>query len=281
MSMSYKADVFNVMIASPGDVKAERAQVREVIHEWNAVHSRSRRIVLLPIGWETHSAPEMGANPQTIINRQVLDRCDLLIGVFWTRVGTATTDYASGTVEEIEKHVESGRPAMLYFSSQPAALDTVDPDQYKQLRDFKSSCQQRSLYEGYEDLTEFRNKFARQLQIVINENEAFKVSDEAVATFSELDSKVPILSDEAQLLLKEACADSHGSIMHIRYIGGTDIQTNGKNLIASRNPRELARWEGALNELLELGFLARRGSKGDSYQVTNQGYTFADTIPAK
>ncbi|MBA1191077.1 DUF4062 domain-containing protein [Pseudomonas entomophila] len=279
--MSYKADVFNVMIASPGDVKAERAQVREVIHEWNAVHSRSRRIVLLPIGWETHSAPEMGANPQTIINRQVLDRCDLLIGVFWTRVGTATTDYASGTVEEIEKHVESGRPAMLYFSSQPAALDTVDPDQYKQLRDFKSSCQQRSLYEGYEDLTEFRNKFARQLQIVINENEAFKVSDEAVATFSELDSKVPILSDEAQLLLKEACADSHGSIMHIRYIGGTDIQTNGKNLIASRNPRELARWEGALNELLELGFLARRGSKGDSYQVTNQGYTFADTIPAK
>ncbi len=279
--MSYKADVFHVMIASPGDVKAERAQVREVIHEWNAVHSRSRRIVLLPIGWETHSAPEMGANPQTIINRQVLDRCDLLIGVFWTRVGTATTDYASGTVEEIEKHVESGRPAMLYFSSQPAALDTVDPDQYKQLRDFKSSCQQRSLYEGYEDLTEFRNKFARQLQIVINENEAFKVSDEAVATFSELDSKVPILSDEAQLLLKEACADSHGSIMHIRYIGGTDIQTNGKNLIASRNPRELARWEGALNELLELGFLARRGSKGDSYQVTNQGYTFADTIPAK
>ncbi|UDU79071.1 DUF4062 domain-containing protein [Pseudomonas sp. HN2-3] len=279
--MSYKADVFNVMIASPGDVKAERAQVREVIHEWNAVHSRSRRIVLLPTGWETHSAPEMGANPQTIINRQVLDKCDLLVGVFWTRVGTATTEYASGTVEEIEKHVESGRPAMLYFSSQPAALDTVDPDQYKQLREFKSSCQQRSLYEGYEDLTEFRNKFARQLQIVINENEAFKVSDEAVTTLSDLDSKVPILSDEAQLLLKEACADSHGSIMHIRYIGGTDIQTNGKNLIASRNPRELARWEGALNELLELGFLATRGSKGDSYQVTNQGYTFADTIPAK
>jgi len=280
MSMSYKADVFNVMIASPGDVQAERAQIREVIHEWNAVHSRSRKIVLLPTGWETHSAPEMGATPQTIINKQVLDKCDLLVGVFWTRVGTATTEYASGTVEEIERHVESGRPAMLYFSSQPAALDTVDPDQYKQLRNFKSSCQQRSLYEGYEDLTEFRNKFARQLQIVINRNNMFRVSEEAVTSLPVAESTVPSLSDEAQILLKEACADSHGFIMHIRYIGGTDIQTNGKNLIASLNPREVAKWEGALKELLELGYVTRRGSKGESYQVTNQGYTFADTLPA-
>ncbi|KRW65151.1 hypothetical protein AO735_08560 [Pseudomonas sp. TTU2014-096BSC] len=278
--MSYKADVFNVMIASPGDVQAERAQIREVIHEWNAVHSRSRKIVLLPTGWETHSAPEMGAAPQTIINKQILDKCDLLVGVFWTRVGTATTEYASGTVEEIERHVESGRPAMLYFSSQPAALDTVDPDQYKQLRNFKSSCQQRSLYEGYEDLTDFRNKFARQLQIVINGNNMFRVSEEAVTSLPVAESTVPSLSDEAQILLKEACADSHGFIMHIRYIGGTDIQTNGKNLIASLNPREVAKWEGALNELLELGYVTRRGSKGESYQVTNQGYTFADTLPA-
>lgn len=279
--MSYKAEVFNVMIASPGDVKAERAQVREVIHEWNAVHSRSRKIVLLPTGWETHSAPEMGAAPQTIINKQILDKCDLLVGVFWTRVGTATTDYASGTVEEIEKHVESGRPAMLYFSNQPAALDTVDPDQYRQLRDFKSSCQRRSLYEGYEDLTEFRNKFARQLQIIINENETFKTSDEAATELAVFEKALPSLSSEAQTLLKEACADSHGSIMHIRYIGGTDIQTNGKNLVTSQSPRELAKWEGALNELLELEFIARRGVKGDTYQVTNQGYTFADTLPAE
>lgn len=279
--MSYKAEVFNVMIASPGDVKAERAQVREVIHEWNAVHSRSRKIVLLPTGWETHSAPEMGAAPQTIINKQILDKCDLLVGVFWTRMGTATTEYASGTVEEIEKHVESGRPAMLYFSSQPAALDTVDPDQYRQLREFKSSCQRRSLYEGYEDLTEFRNKFARQLQIVINDNQTFKTSEDVSTELAIIETEVPSLSSEAKILLKEACTDNQGSIMHIRYIGGTDIQTNGKNLITSQNPREIAKWESALSELLELGFLVTRGTKGVSYQVTNEGYTFADTLPTE
>lgn len=277
--MSYEAEVFNVMIASPGDVKAERAQVREVIHEWNAVHSRSRRIVLLPTGWETHSAPEMGEGPQAIINRQILDKCDLLVGVFWTRVGTATTEYASGTVEEIEKHVNGGRPAMLYFSNQPAALDTVDHDQYKLLAEFKKTCQQRSLYEGYEDITEFRNKFARQLQITINENPIFKVDDYSdVDDLSSPQRNIPSLSYEASSLLREASKDSHGTIMHIRYIGGTDIQTNGKNLIGSNERREIAKWESALAELDDLGLITGRGNKGEVYEVTNLGFTLADTL---
>jgi hypothetical protein len=279
--MSYEAEVFNVMIASPGDVKAERTQVREVIHEWNAVHSRSRKIVLLPTGWETHSAPEMGSGPQEIINRQILEKCDLLIGVFWTRVGTATTEYASGTVEEIEKHVDAGRPAMLYFSNQPAALDTVDHDQYKLLTEFKRACQQRSLYEGYEDLSDFRNKFSRQLQITINESEIFKVDDAVVFKEVSIAKKnIPDLSYEAVTLLREASKDSHGTIMHIRYIGGTDIQTNGRNLIGSSDRRDVAKWESALEELLEFGLVAVRGSKGEIYEVTNLGFGLADSLGA-
>lgn len=80
----------------------------------------------------------MGASPQEIINNQILDKCDFLVGVFWTRIGTATTEYASGTVEEIEKHIAADKPAMLYFSSQPVVMDTVDPDQYSELSKFKN-----------------------------------------------------------------------------------------------------------------------------------------------
>ena len=80
--MSYAATTFNVMIASPGDVASERAIVRDVVNEWNAVHSSARKLVLLPIVWESHSSPEMGATAQDIINNQVLAKCDLLVGVF-------------------------------------------------------------------------------------------------------------------------------------------------------------------------------------------------------
>lgn len=109
--MSYNATVYKVMIASPNDVSAERSIVREVLSEWNVVNADIRNQVLLPVGWETHSVPEMGDHPQAIINKQILHDCDLLVGVFWTRIGTATGTYASGTVEEIEEHIKAGRQA--------------------------------------------------------------------------------------------------------------------------------------------------------------------------
>lgn len=129
--MAYDAKVFNVMIASPSDVTSEREETRGAIYQWNAVHSNSRKIVLLPVSWETHAFPELGETPQAIINKQVLDKCDLLVGIFWIRIGTSTQDYPSGTVEEIERHMNAGKPAMLYFSNTPFDdPKSSDPDQY-------------------------------------------------------------------------------------------------------------------------------------------------------
>ena len=53
----------------------------------------------------THTTPEMGNDPQTLINKQILEDCDLLLGVFWTKIGTETEKYPSGSVEEIEKRL--------------------------------------------------------------------------------------------------------------------------------------------------------------------------------
>lgn len=277
--MSYSAKAFNVMIASPGDVASERSIVRDVIYEWNAVHSNSRNIVLLPIGWESHSSPEMGGKPQEIINNQILDKCDLLVGVFWTRIGTPTTEYASGTVEEIEKHIESGKPAMLYFSSQPVAMDTVDIEQVQELKKFKESCQSRSLYEDYDSHSDFKEKFYRHIQLKLNDHPLFKdIEPNSIGEVVESNTQLPSLTIEARLLLKEASADDHGSIIHARYIGGTNIQTNGKNLIPSNEQREIAKWESALEELLNQDLIVARGHKGEIYEVSNLGYQIADMI---
>jgi hypothetical protein len=85
--MSYTARVVKVMITSPSDVAKERQLIRDVIQEWNAVHAEDRKVVLMPVGWETHSAPDMGDRPQAIINKQLLESCDLLVGCRWTIVG--------------------------------------------------------------------------------------------------------------------------------------------------------------------------------------------------
>lgn len=278
--MSYTATTFNVMIASPGDVASERAIVRDVVYEWNAVNSGARKIVLLPVGWETHSSPEMGAPAQQIINRQVLNRCDLLVGVFWTRIGTPTEKHLSGTVEEIEEHIASGKPAMLYFSSQPVAMDTVDIDQIQRLKEFKQSCQSRGLYEGYDSHAEFKEKFYRHLQLKVNEHSLFQVSEVSQfdTTIVASRTKIPDLSQEARVLLKEASQDSGGTILHARYIGGTAIQTNGKNLIPSNDRREVAKWEEALEQLRSYDLVVDRGYKGEVFEITNLGYQVADMI---
>ena len=279
--MSYDAKVFNVMIASPGDVASERNIVREVVHEWNTVHSYTRHLVLMPISWETHSSPEMGGTPQEIIDEQVLEKCDLLVGVFWTRIGTKTDEYISGTVEEIERHIESGKPTMIYFSNQPVRPDSVDAEQYAKLKDFKNSCQNRGLYEIYDTLSEFRDKFYRQLQLKINEDEYFSIPETIQNSTPILESSrlpIPALSDKAGILLKEASQDKDGIIMFLRDSGGTDLQTNGKNLIADKSPRTTAAWKAALNELIENELAVERGYKGEIFELTGKGYQVADTI---
>lgn len=277
--MSYNAKVFNVMIASPGDVASERAIIRDVVYEWNAVNSASRNITLLPIGWESHSSPEMGSTPQEIINKQVLDKCDVLVGVFWTRIGTPTDEYASGSVEEIEKHIESGKPVMLYFSRQPVALDSVETKQVEELKKFKESCRTRGLYEDYDSHSEFKEKFYRHLQLKLNEHPLFKeIQSEGIGEVVKSNTKMPQLTKEARLLLKETSIDPNGSVMHIRYLGGTNIQTNNKNFISSQERREVAIWEAALEELVNENLLNELGHKGEVLQITNLGYQIADMI---
>ena len=158
--MTYQATVINVMIATPSDVATERQIIREVLHTWNVVHAVDRRSVLLPLTWETHTAPELGDRPQAIINKRVLHDADLLVAAFWTRLGTPTGRAASGTVEEIEEHLAVGKPAMLYFSSAPVRPDSVDDGQYRALRQFRAEMENRGLVESYDSIANIRDPHA-------------------------------------------------------------------------------------------------------------------------
>ena len=114
--MMRKFKVYRVMIGSPSDLAEERQAATDAVHEWNAQHADAEGAVLLPVKWETHALPTSGVRPQSAINDQLVDRCDILVGMFWTKLGTSTGIAASGTVEEIDRFVSDGKPTMLYFS---------------------------------------------------------------------------------------------------------------------------------------------------------------------
>lgn len=275
--MPYQATTFNVMIASPSDVAAERAAIRQALADWNVIHSESRRIVLLPIGWETHSSPQMGQHPQKVLNEQILGRSDLLVGVFWTRIGTPTPSHRSGSVEEIEEHIAAKKPVMLYFSNQPVRLDSVDNEQYAMLSDFRASCKDRGLFEAYSDVAEFREKFFRQLQLKLNDDPYFaaRESGSPIVEFSPTD---PVLSEEAKVLLA-AATQGDGVIMRLAHTGGTDVQAGGRNFVESSERRTVAKWEAAVDELEREGLTEDKAGKGEVYFVTHDGFRVADVLP--
>lgn len=284
--MAYKATLFKVMIASPGDVEEERNVIREAIHEWNSIHSTVRKIALLPVGWDTDSTPEMGGRPQAIINYQLLKECDLLVAVFWTRIGTATSKAVSGTVEEIEEHVKAGKPAMIYFSNAPVEPDSIDPTQYAALKEFKQLCKEKGLIENYQSKADFRGKFSRQLAAKINQDNFFKVDDDedvfAGVNFNPPNSPTSSLSEKAKSLLKEASQDQSGIVAVVDHDAGKSLATNGKSFIEAGNPRSRAEWESVIEELQQFNppLLAFDYSSEfiTRLKVTKKGYEVAELI---
>jgi hypothetical protein len=280
--MPSPATVFRVVIASPSDIREERRMVRQVVHDWNAAHATTRGIVLLPVGWESDSAPLMGDRPQSILNSQIIRNADLLIAVFWTRLGTPTGNAPSGTIEEIQELLSAKKPVMIYFSSAPVRPESVDQPQYAALLVFRQWCETHGLVGKYDSAIEFQQKLTRELAVLVNTHplfgQKFPMGDtlEAHAT-TEPDPAVT-LSEEAKVLLDQATRDPNGTVIVVDTLGGLTVQTNGRNFAQEADARAMAAWRAAVAELLEHDFLRALGPKNEVFQVTRSGYEAVDRV---
>ncbi len=120
-------------------------------------------VVLLPVKWETHATPQSGVRPQKAINDQLVRGCDILVGMFWTKIGNSTGVAESGTVEEINRFVSAGKPALLYFSSRPIDPNKIDLKQHKKLKTFKNATYKKALTGGFSGVDELRQTLLRDL----------------------------------------------------------------------------------------------------------------------
>lgn len=137
-----------VLIASPSDVAAERAAVVEAMERWNSSVGRRLAIVLAPLRWEIAATPEFGVEPQSAIDRQLVDNADLLVGVFGGRLGSPTSDAPSGTVHEINRCAGQGKPVLLYFR-EGEAPEVPDDSQAQALSAFRRSLAPSALYRTF------------------------------------------------------------------------------------------------------------------------------------
>jgi hypothetical protein len=158
-----KAEIYRVFIASPSDLAEERQVATEAVNEWNVQHAEAESVILLPIKWETHVTPRASVKPQQAINDQLVQNSDILVGMFWTKIGTNTGIAESGTVEEIDQFVAAAKPTMLYFSRRPIDPNAINLTQQKKLRSFKATTYKNALTGGFAGLDELRQTLIRDL----------------------------------------------------------------------------------------------------------------------
>jgi hypothetical protein len=109
----------------------------------------------------------------------------------------------SGTVEEIKWFLTNKKPVMLYFSKVQVDIDAVDIDQYKKLKEFKSSIRDRGIQEDYHSVDELKAKLSRQLVIVMREMNTGPIIDKRAVEAARASTREDTPS--------EIQADSNGS----------------------------------------------------------------------
>ncbi|MET8647613.1 hypothetical protein ABZX69_38300 [Streptomyces sp. NPDC004074] len=169
--MAFQTTTLPVLIASPGDTTRERKAVEEAILSWNSDRTRVAKVHLLPLRWELDATSELGrGTAQEVINRQFADEADIVIGIFYSRLGQPTADAPSGTADEVQRAIARGAVASVYFSSAPLDQNQLDIDQFQRLQSFRKTLQEQGLvgtFESAEDLKSqvrsFLERATRQL----------------------------------------------------------------------------------------------------------------------
>lgn len=174
---------YTILVSCPGDVEEELEVINQVIDSFNKSIGEANNVNLAVKHWTTHVYPESGGKPQELINKQMVLGCDAAIAVFWTRFGTPTDDYGSGTEEEIELLLKEDKQVFLYFSNKPLPPRDMNSEQYMRVQEFQSKYRDKGIYSEYNDIEQFKQNFTNHLNSYflkrISENDSLSTYSKA------------------------------------------------------------------------------------------------------
>jgi len=125
--------------------------------------------VVRSMSWKKNTYSEYGKQPQESINRQIVDKADFAVAVFWTRFGTGSGKYGSGTVEEMEHIYNDGKQVFLYFLDKDIPQAKFEPEQYTKLQEFKKRHEKDSYFFTFKNKNDLENGFREQLELYFSD----------------------------------------------------------------------------------------------------------------
>ncbi len=163
--MAQNVVLYNLLISCPGDVQGEVKLIEDAVGEFNELYTKPLGITIQTRHWSKSSYAQSGGKPQALLNEQFVSECDAAVAIFWTRFGTPTDEYGSGTEEEIEIMLQSGKQVFMYFSDKSCPPSQVDDEGYKRVRAFREKYKDKGVYFTYSTDEEFRKLFLAHLSM--------------------------------------------------------------------------------------------------------------------
>ena len=145
--MSQNVTLYNLLISCPGDVKDEVTIIESAVEEFNELYAEPLGITIKTRHWGKSSYAQSGGKPQALLNEQFVNKCDAAVAIMWTKFGSPTDDYGSGTEEEIEIMLQSGKQVFMYFSDKPLPPSKMNEDGYKQIQAFREKYNLKALFD--------------------------------------------------------------------------------------------------------------------------------------
>ena len=162
--MALTKTFYRIILSSPSDLMAERRVVKEVVDEINETY-KSKPFGLQLIFWEEDVSPELTLSEGQIIIDKAFqyEKSDLIVGLFYKKLGTPTLNSESGTVHEIEQSIENYKlkkspEIKLYFKNVRINLaDTSSNEraEYETLENKKREYMNLGIIQKFDDSVEF------------------------------------------------------------------------------------------------------------------------------
>lgn len=155
--MSYSTTAYQLLVSAPSDLPTDDIRAAfDAVARWNVLYGRPQSATIVPTHWSHHSAAEHGTRPQESLNKQLVEHADILIALFWHRLGSPTGEAESGTVEEIEEASAKGAYVGVLRCTRDIPQGDLDTDQANRLDKFLDEIRPKSLILEYGDAMALR-----------------------------------------------------------------------------------------------------------------------------
>lgn len=208
-----------VFIASPSDLNEERNVVKQVVNELNIIYPNHYGIFLDILTWEENTYPAFGEDGQDVINKQIPEY-DIFIGMMWSRFGTPTKRFSSGTKEEFEraylKYQSNSNEVFIlfYFKDEPIAPSDLDIHQITEVLKFKQELISKGgLLKTFKSVDDFAallrvnlaqviGSYLQNLQLIENEKTSFNDNDleDELGMYEHIDMGANTMSEFSSIL---------------------------------------------------------------------------------